>query len=163
MMAALSVTSHSDLQGFLLTGPGSSDALQAAGLPQPGEMQSAREQKGALVARTGQDEYLAFLPSSHPPPTHDWCFHRGDRVLSVTGLGWRELMARVCQFDFRQFSPGSWLMASVAGVNCWIYHTQEEDTLFIGVSDGFHRYLEDLFKNLVCELEDTVTNEGAAL
>lgn len=161
-MDALKVILQSDLQGFLLTGSGSSKALQTDGLPQPEQMLTAREHKGALVARTGRDEYLVFLPSDQPPPTCDWCFHRGDRVLSVTGADWRELMARVCQFDFRRFAPGAWLMASVAGVNCWIYHTLDEDTVFIGVSDGFHRYLEDVFKHLICELKDTDNTEGAA-
>ncbi|PTB93605.1 hypothetical protein [uncultured Marinobacter sp.] len=161
-MTALTVTLRNDLQGYLLTGPGSGEALGAASLPQPEQRLSAMEQAGALVARTGTDEFMVFLPEGHPLPVHNWCFRRADRVLAVRGDNWHELMARVCQFDFRTFEPGGWLMASVAGVNCWLYRTKNDDTLLVGVGDGFHRYLETLFNELACELQDSNTHEGGA-
>ncbi|WP_111497988.1 hypothetical protein [Marinobacter bohaiensis] len=161
-MAALTVTQRRDLSGYLITGPGSAAALDADGLPRPREQLAAAEQDGALVARTGADEYLLFLPGDRQPPADCWCFSRADRVLAVHGDDWRELLARVCQYDFRHFGPGDWLMASLAGVNAWLYRTQEDGTLLVGVSDGFHRYLEDLFSDLVCELEDSATYEGGA-
>lgn len=162
MTMTLTVTLDTALNGYLITGPDSADALKAALLPQPQERMTALEKGGALVARTGADEYLLFLPCDLEPPAHDGCFLRADRLLVLQGEGWRELMARVCQYDFRNFVPGSWLMAAVAGVNCWLYRRQGDGALMVGVSDSFHRYLEDLFHTLVCELEDPATHEGGA-
>lgn len=162
-MSNLSLSVRDELSGYLLTGPESADALSAAGLPLPEAQLSAEEAGEALVARTGSDEYLAFLPKGQNAPACAWCFPRADRILAVQGEGWIELMAQLCQFDFRKMQPGDWLMASVAGVNCWLYREQSGNALLIGFDAGFDHYLSDVFNTLVSELGGKESTKGGAL
>lgn len=157
----LNLSSRDQLQGYLLTGPDSLPALGAAGLPTPEAVLSATAEQGALVARTGQDEYLLYLPAGQTAPDYEWCFTRSEKILAVTGEGWIELMAQLCQFDFRQMACGDWLMASVAGVNCWLYR-EATGALLIGFDRGYDHYLSDIFRTLVHELGGTELKEGGA-
>lgn len=161
-MNPLQLSVRSDLKGFLLTGADSAAALDAAGLPCP-EMLHAAEAEGALVARTGRDEYLAFLPVEVEAPRCAWCFERPDRVLALQGARWIPLMAQLCQYDFRKMQPGGWMMASVAGVNCWLYRSQSGEGLLIGCDAGFADYLEETLATLVNELDGKEPNKGGAL
>ncbi|KEA64167.1 Sarcosine oxidase gamma subunit [Marinobacterium lacunae] len=160
-MTALHLSNRDDLRGYLLTGPGSADALSAAGLPLPQAQLSAAASAEALVARTGSDEYMAFIGAGAQQPAHEWCFPRADSVLALKGEGWIALMAQVCQYDFRRMQPGDWLMTSVAGVNCWLYH-EINGALLIGFDSGYDHYMNELFHTLVNELGGHTLNEGDA-
>lgn len=162
-MNTLNLSVRDDLNGYLLTGPESAAALAAAGLPMPEAQLSAQEADGALVARTGKDEYMAFLPGAKGAPACAWCFPRADRILAVQGEGWVELMAQLCQYDFRKMQPGDWLMSAVAGVNCWLYREHSDGALLIGFDAGFDHYLSDLFSSLVSELGGKESTKGGAL
>lgn len=162
-MGALQLSVRNDLKGLLLTGPESAAALDRAGLPLPEGVLKAAESKGALVARTGSDEYLAFLTTGMELPHCAWCFERPDQVLSLQGEGWIELMAQLCQYDFRKMQPGGWLMASVASVNCWLYRSLDGARLLVGCDVGFGDYLKEIFGALVDELGAKEPNQGGAL
>ncbi|MBS99873.1 MAG: hypothetical protein CMI01_14500 [Oceanospirillaceae bacterium] len=159
----LSLSARDDLSGYLLTGPASAEALAGSGLPQPQSQLTALEMTGALVARTGKDEYMAFLPAGQQLSGCEWCFPRNDRILVVQGEGWIELMLQLCQFDFRKMQPGDWLMASVAGVNCWLYREQQSGALMIGFDAGYDHYLSEIFSTLVRELGGKDSTKGGAL
>ncbi|GGB85238.1 hypothetical protein GCM10011352_08820 [Marinobacterium zhoushanense] len=161
LMSNLNLTCRDRLRGYLLTGPGSQAAITAAGLPLPEAVLSAVESDGALVARTGSDEYMAYIADPQLLPTYDWCFPRADRVFALKGKRWIELMAQVCQYDFRQMQPGDWLMASVVGVNCWLY-LEANGALLIGFDSGYDHYMSDTFSTLLSELGDIESNEGDA-
>jgi len=75
-----------ELSSYLLTGPDSKAVLAAAGLPLPEAVLSAEERPGALVARTGRDEYMAMLAGTLPVPQGEWCFRRYDCVFELTGV-----------------------------------------------------------------------------
>jgi len=147
---------------YLLTGPQSLTALAAAGLPLPEAELSAEERPGALVARTGRDEYLAVLGPDLPEPRHEWCFRRHDALFELTGSGWVELMTHLCQYDFRQLAPGGWLMTSVAGVNAWLYHEIESGNLLIGIDPGFCHYFNDTISAVIDDLSATRKLTGGA-
>lgn len=151
-----------ELTSYLLTGPDSSAALAAAGLPVPEPVLSAEECPGALVARTGRDEYMAMLKTGQAAPQGEWCFRRHDCVFELQGEGWIELMAHLCQYDFRQLQPGGWLMTSVAGVNGWLYHEIESGNLLIGVDPGFRHYLTEIFSAVLDDLSATRKLTGGA-
>lgn len=162
-MTSLNLSVRDDLVGYLLTGPESAAALTAAGLPQPEAQLSALEADGTLVARTGSDEYMAYLPGGQKAPVCDWSFPRADRIFALRGEGWVDLMAQVCQFDFRKMQPGDWLMASVAGVNCWLYRQLDVDALLIGFDAGYEHYMSETFSTLVSELGGNESIKGGAL
>lgn len=147
---------------YLLTGPSSSTALAAAGLPVPEQVLTAEACPGALVARTGRDEYMAMLRAGQPAPQGDWCFRRYDCVFELAGSGWVELMTHLCQYDFRQLQPGSWLMTSVAGVNCWLYHEIDSGNLMIGADPGYRHYLIETFSAVLDGLSATRNPTGGA-
>lgn len=147
---------------YLLTGPESSEALASAGLPVPEQMLSAEERSGALVARTGRDEYMAMLKAGVTAPQSEWCFRRYDSVFELKGEGWVEMMAHLCQYDFRQLKPGDWLMTSVAGVNCWLYHEIESGSLLIGADPGYRHYLNETFSAVLGDLSATRNPTGGA-
>ncbi len=147
---------------YLLTGPESSSALAAAGLPVPEQLLTAEERSGALVARTGRDEYMAMLKAGQPAPQNEWCFRRYDCVFELAGSGWVELMTHLCQYDFRQLQPGDWLMTSVAGVNCWLYHEIESGSLLIGADPGYRHYLIETFSAVLDDLSATRNTTGEA-
>ncbi|GAA0793415.1 hypothetical protein [Marinobacterium sediminicola] len=147
---------------YLLTGPASRAALAAAGLPVPEQLLTAEERPGALVARTGRDEYMAMLKAGHPAPQDEWCFRRYDCVFELAGRGWVELMTHLCQYDFRQLQPGDWLMTSAAGVSCWLYHEIESGNLLIGADPGYRHYLIETFSAVLDDLSATRNPTGGA-
>ncbi len=152
-MNALALNSRTGLDCYLLTGPDSAATLAGAGLPAPQTMLAAVEQQGAIVARTGRDEFLAILPQALTAPAGGWCFKRADRVLALSGDGWIDVMAQLCQFDFRTLQPGDWLMAQVAGVGCWLYRERETGALLIGFDTGYSHYLENTLRSVVADID----------
>lgn len=151
-----------ELSSFLLTGPDSKAALAAAGLPVPEAVLSAEERPGALVARTGRDEYMVMLADAQPAPQGEWCFRRYDCVFELTGGRWITFMAHLCQYDFRQLQPGNWLMTSVAGVSCWLYHEIESGNLLIGADPSYRHYLTEIFSAVLDDLSATRRTTGGA-
>ena len=151
-----------ELSSYLLTGPGSKAVLAAAGLPLPEAVLSAEERPGALVARTGRDEYMAMLAGTLPAPQGEWCFRRYDCVFELTGGNWIAFMAHLCQYDFRQLQRGNWLMTSVAGVNCWLYHEIESGSLLIGADPSYRHYLSEIFSAVLDDLSATRKTTGGA-
>ncbi|MBP0047326.1 hypothetical protein H9C73_01135 [Marinobacterium sp. AK62] len=147
---------------YLLTGPESRDALTHADLPVPEQLLTAEEGSGALVARTGRDEYMAMLKAGASAPQSEWCFRRYDSLFELKGEGWIELMAHLCQYDFRQLKPGDWLMTSVAGVSCWLYHEIESGSLLIGADPGYRHYLIETFSAVPGDLSATRNPTGGA-
>lgn len=160
-MLALRLT-ESPLASYLLTGPDSAAALAAAGLPVPDQLLTAEERPGALVARTGRDEYMAMLKSGHPAPQGEWCFRRYDCVFELAGSGWVELMTHLCQYDFRQLQPGDWLMTSIAGVSGWLYHEIDSGSLLIGVDPGYRHYMTETLSAVLEDLSATPNPTGDA-
>ena len=153
---------ETELASYLLTGPESSAALAATGLPVPEQVLTAEERSGALVARTGRDEYMAMLKAGVPAPQNEWCFRRYDCVFELKGEGWVEMMAHLCQYDFRQLRPGDWLMTSVAGVSCWLYHEIESGSVLIGADPGYRHYLNETFSAVLGDLSATRNPTGGA-
>ncbi|HCP19898.1 MULTISPECIES: hypothetical protein [Marinobacter] len=151
-----------ELACYLLTGPDSAAALASAGLPIPDAVMTAQERPGALVSRTGRDEYMAMLNVGHQAPQGEWCFRRHDCVFELRDGDWVELMTHLCQYDFHQLQPGDWLMASVAGINSWLYHEIESGSLLIGIDPGFSHYLTDIFSAVLDDLSATRKTTGGA-
>lgn len=158
-MTAVKITTRNDLGCYLLTGPDSTAVLASADLPVPAEVMSAQMTEGALVARTGRDEFMAILPTVARPPQGDWCFLRFDRVLAIGG-DWVGLMAQLCQFNFRRLAPGDWLMSSVAGISCWLY--RDGETLLIGCDPGYGAYLSETIEAVVQDLGTAYPTGGAS-
>ncbi|WP_020680798.1 hypothetical protein [Marinobacterium rhizophilum] len=158
-MIATNVSVRDGLGCYLLTGPESAQALDGAGLPAPSQVMSARMEQGALVARTGRDEFMAILPLDRRAPEGDWCFRRFDRVLAIDG-DWVGVMAQLCQFDFRTLQPGDWLMSSVAGVSCWLY--RDGEVLLIGCDPGYGAYLSETIQTVVEDLGTAYLTGGAS-
>ena len=71
-------------------------------------------------------------------------------------------MTHLCQYDFHQLQPGDWLMASVAGINSWLYHEIESGSLLIGIDPGFSHYLTDIFSAVLDDLSATRKTTGGA-
>ena len=158
-MSVVTMTTREGLAGYLITGPDSAASLARAGLPAPVEQMCAAMAQGVLVARTGRDEFLAFVPAERQAPQGDWCFRRFDRVFALDG-DWVALMAQLCQFDFRTLTTGSWLMSSIAGVSCWL--CRDGETLLIGCDPGYAAYLAETIDAVVTDLGTAYTTGGAS-
>ncbi|WP_417584032.1 hypothetical protein [Nitrincola sp.] len=162
-MSALKLTPLDAWQVWILTGPESSAALQHAELPVPEQPFEAVMHNGNLVAKTGRDEFMAFVTPEARQPVADWCFRRHDSIFQLSGTAWMAVMAQVCQFDFRQLQPGEWQMLAVAGVNCWLYLSAEPETrLLIGCDPGFSQYLQDNLDAVIADVGLTSEYPGGA-
>lgn len=162
-MSALKLTSVNTWQGWILTGPDSCEVLRQVDLPVPQQAFEALMLGGNLVAKTGRDEFMAFVLPEACQPLAEWCFRRHDSIFELSGATWKLVMAQVCQFDFRQMPPGDWQMLAVAGVNCWLYLTTEpEPRLLIGCDPGFTQYLQDNLEAVIADVGPTSDYPGGA-
>lgn len=160
-MTQLNFERLADWQGWIMTGPDSTSALTGAGLPVPDGPLSALQADAAIVARTGRDEFMVFMPSGGSAPVGEWCFQRHDMIFRLSGADWLAVMAQLCQFDFRQMHPGDWQMLAVAGINCWLYAPADRpDTLLLGCDPGFSAYLAHTFEAVINDVGQTSVDRG---
>jgi hypothetical protein len=150
---SLNLATHG-LTLWQILGPDSPAAVQSAGLPMPDVMQAAALADG-FVARTGREEFL--IATAIPPRADDgascWCYARDDRVLALTGTGWRRVMAQICHLDLRGFGAGDWQMAAAAGVNVWCLGL--EDGLLLGCDPSLGHYLQQTLAAVVNDLNSS--------
>jgi len=161
-MKSVQLTPITDWQAWILTGPDSTSAF--IGMEIPTEVMTAVFSDGNLIAKTGRDEFLAFVKDTAVQPQSSWCFRRHDRIMHIQGHAWTEVMLCLCQFDFHRMQPCEWQMLAVAGVNCWLWKDPHPDQgILIGFDPGYAEYLEHIFHDVINEIELRSVNLGGAL
>ncbi|MBF6057991.1 hypothetical protein [Thiomicrorhabdus heinhorstiae] len=103
-----------------------------------------------FVAKLGEEELYVCADGSVSVSTehNQYAFRRGDAIFEVAG-NWKNLMAEVCIYDFRQSCPGDFLMVAMAGISAWLLIPEEGKPLILGCDPTFGHYLlETLTKQI---------------
>lgn len=149
------ITPRTELRVWHLIGPNAAAELERAGLPRPPADLTATAADDTLVACTGADQYLIVSAATPAFADRDagWLFSRSDLILAIEGADSFALLAQFCAYDFRGFAPGQWLMARLAGVDCWLYGQTGDDEirLLLGCDPSHGRYLHTTLTHAMSE------------
>lgn len=137
-----------------IVGDGAEALVRDAGYPVPDAAQMALSHNHGFVARTARDEFLvaderAWQPAPSAPP---WCFRRSDQVVRLRGEGWASVLAALCPHDLRNVAPDTWIMATVAGVDVWLYSPDgASGGVLVGCDPSYGDYMRSTLQEVAAD------------
>lgn len=137
-----------------VVGNGAEACVRDAGYPVPEAALTAHPHDNGFIARIARDEFLVAdeRPWQPPQSTPPWCFRRSDHVIRLTGDEWPTVLAALCPHNLRNIGRDTWLMATVAGVDVWLYSPDgATGGVLIGCEPSFGHYLRSTLQEVAGE------------